>query len=91
MAQAPKTFYLTNKELLKAIHESKMTYCYVMDDQYTHFDLIVETFDDITPEAVAEAKQSRATRLQKQAHEAEVKRWEKGLTGRKQSHVSQTS
>ena len=83
MAQAPKTFYLTNKELLKAIHESKMTYCYVMDDQYTHFDLIVETFDDITPEAVAEAKQSRATRLQKQAHEAEVKRWEKGLTGRK--------
>ena len=83
MAQAPKTFYLTNKELLKAIHESKMTYCYVMDDQYTHFDLIVETFDDITPEAVAEAKQSRATRLQKQAHEVEVKRWEKGLTGRK--------
>ena len=34
------------------------------------------------PEAVSEAKQSRATRLQKNAHIAEVARWEKGLTGK---------
>ena len=83
MARAPRQFYLTNKELLKEIHKSKMSYCYVKDDQYAEYDLIVETFDDITPEAVSEAKQSRATRLQKNAHIAEVARWEKGLTGKK--------
>jgi hypothetical protein len=83
MVRAPRQFYLTNKELLKEIHKSKMSYCYVKDDQYAEYDLIVESFDDITPEKVAEAKQSRATRLQKNAHIAEVARWEKGLTGKK--------
>ena len=53
MARAPRQFYLTNKELLKEIHKSKMSYCYVKDDQYAEYDLIVETFDDITPEAVS--------------------------------------
>jgi len=83
MAAAPKQFYLTNKELLKEIHKSKMTYCYVKDDQYADYDLIVESFDDITTEAVSESKQARATRIQKKAHDVEVKRWEKGLTGKK--------
>ena len=83
MARAPKQFYLTNKELLKEIHKSKMSYCYVKDDQYADYDLIVESFEDITPDAVAEAKQNRATRLQKKAHEAEVERWSQGLTGKK--------
>jgi len=60
-----------------------MTYCWTHDENYTHFDLIVTGFDEITPEAVAEAKQNRATRLQKLAHQAEVARWEQGLTGKK--------
>ena len=83
MNKPKKTFYLTNKDLLREIHNSKMTYCWSLDENYTHFDLIVTGFDEVTPEAVAEAKQNRATRLQKIAHQAEVARWEQGLTGKK--------
>ena len=83
MTKQKKTFYLTNKDLLREIHNSKMTYCWTHDENYKHFDLIVTGFDEITPEAVAEAKQNRATRLQKLAHQAEVARWEQGLTGKK--------
>ena len=83
MNKPKKTFYLTNKDLLREIHNSKMTYCWTRDENYTHFDLIVTGFDEVTPEAVAEAKQNRATRLQKLAHQAEVARWEQGLTGKK--------
>lgn len=83
MNKPKKTFYLTNKDLLREIHNSKMTYCWTLDENYTHFDLIVTGFDEVTPEAVAEAKQNRATRLQKLAHQAEVARWEQGLTGKK--------
>jgi hypothetical protein len=83
MNKPKKTFYLTNKDLLREIHNSKMTYCWTHDENYTHFDLIVTGFDEVTPEAVAEAKQNRATRLQKLAHQVEVARWEKGLTGKK--------
>ena len=82
MNKPKKTFYLTNKDLLREIHNSKMTYCWTHDENYTHFDLIVTGFDEVTPEAVAEAKQNRATRLQKLAHQVEVARWEKGLTGK---------
>ena len=83
MNKPKKNFYLTNKDLLREIHNSKMTYCWTRDENYTHYDLIVTGFDEITPESVAEAKQNRATRLQKIAHQAEVARWEKGLTGKK--------
>ena len=78
-----KTFYLTNKDLLREIHNSKMTYCWFKDENYTHFDLIVTGFDEITKEAITEAKQNRASRLQKLAHQTEVGRWEQGLTGKK--------
>jgi len=83
MNKPKRQFYLTNKDLLREIHNSKMTYCWTRDENYTHYDLIVTGFDEITPEAVAEAKQNRATRLQKIAHQAEVARWEQGLTGKK--------
>lgn len=83
MNKTKKNFYLTNKDLLREIHNSKMTYCWTHDEKYTHYDLIVTGFNEITPEAVAEAKQNRATRLQKIAHQAEVARWEQGLTGKK--------
>ena len=77
------THYLSNKELLKEIHKSKMSYSWVMNEEYFHFDIIVSSVDDITDDVLQEAKQNRATRLSKLAHEAEVKRWEQGLTGRK--------
>ena len=71
MNKPKKTFYLTNKDLLREIHNSKMTYCWTRDDNI-HISISSLTFDEITPEAVAEAKQNRATRLQKLAHQAEV-------------------
>ena len=83
MAREPKKFYLTNKDLLREIHNSKMSYCWTRDDKYSKFDIIVYSLDEITDEVIAEAKKARATRMQKERHEAEVKRWEKGLTGKK--------
>jgi len=83
MARAPKQFYLTNKDLLKEIHNSKMSYCWVKDDEYGQFDAIVNDLNEIDEEIIELARQTRATRLQRAAHEAEVKRWEQGLTGKK--------
>ena len=42
MAQPKKVNYLNNKDILKEIHKSKMTYCYVADDKYASFDVILE-------------------------------------------------
>lgn len=70
--------YLSNKEILKEIHNSKMTYCWLMDEKYFYHDIIVNDVSEITPEIIAEAKQNQANRLQKIAHEAEVVRWKNG-------------
>lgn len=83
MAREPKKFYLTNKDLLREIHNSKMSYCWLRDDKYSQFDVIVYSLDEITDDVIAEAKQARASRKQKELHGAEVKRWEQGLTGKK--------
>lgn len=80
---AARNHYLSNKELLKEIHNSKMSYSYVQDDKYFYFDLIIEDGTEITDDHIAEARQNRASRMQKQAHEAEVIRWENGLLDRK--------
>jgi hypothetical protein len=83
MARAPKQYYLTNKDLLKEIHNSKMSYCYCLDEKYYYFDLILDDVNEINEENIQLAKENHATRLTKQAHEAEVKRWERGELQRK--------
>ncbi|MDA9302359.1 hypothetical protein N8072_01520 [bacterium] len=87
MAKAPKKFYLTNKDLLKEIHNSKMSYCWIREEgdseKYFYFDMIIESLDEITPENIEQARQNRATRMQKVAHDAEVTRWENGLVARR--------
>lgn len=55
--------YLSNKELLLEIHNSKKTYCYYVDETYSNFDYIVTSLDDITDEIIEEAKIKRAKRL----------------------------
>lgn len=75
--------YLSNKEILKEIHNSKMSYSWVRDDQYFHFDFIIDDLSEINRKNIKLAKENRASRLQKLAHEAEVRRWEQGLTGKK--------
>jgi len=78
MARDPSTHYLKNKEILKEIHKSKMTFCWLADEQYFLFDHIVEDFDEINEETILLAKDAQASRLQKIAHEAEVVRWNNG-------------
>ena len=56
-----KQNYLNNKDMLKEIHKSKMTYCYLLDDDYERFDIIVEEYEDIfKPEIIKQARENRA-------------------------------
>ena len=75
--------YLNNRDLLLEIHKSKMSYCYCDDDQYFFYDLILDDVEEITNDKIEEAKQNRASRLQKLAHEEAVLQWEKGLWDKK--------
>lgn len=78
-----RNHYLSNKELLKEIHNSKMSYSWLLDDKYSKFDVIVESLDSVNDEIIQEAKVNRASRLQKEAHEKQVKKWERGELERK--------
>lgn len=75
--------YLNNRDLLLEIQNSKMSYCYVEDEKYAMYDLILDHVDEITNEKIEEAKVSRAARLTKLAHEAAVLKWEQGLWDKK--------
>jgi hypothetical protein len=44
--------YITKKELLAEIHNCKMSYCSFVDPQYRHFDLILQSLDELTPEVI---------------------------------------
>ena len=62
--------YLNNKDMLKQIHISKSNYCWFEDrDKYNQHDIILYSTDDI-PEAVDQARQNKAKRLQKLAWDA---------------------
>ena len=66
MARAPRQFYLTNKELLKEIHKSKMSYCNDgVEEEHFMYDLILDDVDEIDNDKIEEAKISRASRLTK--------------------------
>ena len=80
-----KQNYLNNKDMLKEIHKSKLSYCYVLDDEYSRFDVIVESEDEITnSEVVQTAKENRARQLSIQAYETAYLDWYDN-TSRKQS------
>ena len=61
MNRPKRQFYLTNKDLLREIHKSKMSYCWTKTDEFSHYDIIVEDVKELKKRAVlAEAKQNRA-------------------------------
>lgn len=64
MPPGKKTNYLNNKDILKEIHKSKMSYCYVADEKYNTFDIILDSTDDINEKTILEAKQNQAHRIQ---------------------------
>lgn len=65
MQQKPK--YITNKDLLREIHKSKVTYCYFERPEYAAFDVIVSNLDEITPEVIDKAIARRKNPKGKQA------------------------
>jgi hypothetical protein len=69
---ARKVNYLNNKDILKEIHKSKLTYCSFISDEVKSYDMIVLGVDKITKKAVQEARKARAERLAKEAQEAEL-------------------
>lgn len=56
--------YLNNKELLKEIHKSKVSYSEFTEPHYHRFDAIVEDYDDLfLPETLQVAQEAKAKRI----------------------------
>ena len=72
MRKAP-TIYLSNKELLKEIHNSKIKYCSFLKPEYASYDTIVSSIDKINIRAIAEAKRERAIKLEEQEYDRQIK------------------
>ena len=71
-----KQNYLNNKDMLKEIHKSKLSFCRVIDDDYTRFDVIAETPEDMhNPEIIQQAKENRAHQLSVEAYETAYYEW----------------
>ena len=74
-----KQKYLNNKDMLKEIHKSKLTFCSVIDDEFSRFDVIVEDIKDVNnPEIIQQAKENRAAQLSMQAYEKAFNEWYDG-------------
>ena len=70
MAQPKKVNYLNNKDILKEIHKSKMTYCWVADDKYDKFDIILEDVKKINRISIKAAKENKAAKMQYEAYQS---------------------
>ena len=63
-----KVNYLNNKDILKEIHKSKMSYCYIEDDRYDMYNIILDNVKKINKKTLKEAKENKANRLQSEAY-----------------------
>jgi hypothetical protein len=70
MAQPKKVNYLNNKDILKEIHKSKMTYCWLADDKYHGFDIILEDVKKVNRISIKAARENKAARMQYDAYQA---------------------
>lgn len=75
MSRQKPVKYLNNKDMLKEIHNSKMSFCYSVDPAYNQFDVIVDSVDEITPAVVQQAKENRAARMSSAGYEAGIDQW----------------
>lgn len=55
--------YLNNRDILKEIHKSKMTYCSFASPGDAHYDIILDSLSKINRNTIAEARRLRADRL----------------------------
>lgn len=58
-----KTNYLNNKDILKEIHKSKNTFCSYIDPEFSSYDIIVNSVNEINDETVEEAIYNKSKRL----------------------------
>lgn len=75
MTKRKSTKYLNNKDMLREIHKSKLSYCYTIDDRYTQFDIIVESVDEINEKTIQEAREAHAARLSTAGYEQGIDKW----------------
>lgn len=70
MAQPKKVNYLNNRDILKEIHKSKMSFCYLADEKYSIFDIILEDVSKINRNGIKLARENRAARIQYDGYQA---------------------
>jgi hypothetical protein len=61
--------YLNNRDILKEIHKSKITYCEFLTPDDAHYDMILPSVDKINKKNIAEARKLRAERLGRVAYD----------------------
>jgi len=64
-----KVKYLNNRDLLKQIHLSKMSFSSYVDDKYAQHDIILPSLDKVNRLTIAQAKRNQADRIGKAAYE----------------------
>ena len=60
--------YLNNKDILKEINNSKLTYCQVSDEKYNNYDVIVGDLNEINDTVITQARLNKSNKLQSEAY-----------------------
>lgn len=68
MTVTKKVNYLNNKDILKEIHKSKISYCFVEDDKYEMHDIILDDIKKINRNTLKKAKENQASRRQQESY-----------------------
>jgi hypothetical protein len=61
--------YLNNRDILKEIHKSKLTYCSFLTPEDGYYDIILPSVDKINKKNTAEGRRLRAERLARAAYD----------------------
>tara|TARA_R110001606_G_scaffold390674_4_gene557856 strand:- start:1017 stop:1886 length:870 start_codon:yes stop_codon:yes gene_type:complete len=69
MAQPKKVNYLNNKDILSEIDKSKMTYCYISDEMYAKYDIILQDINKINRNSIKLARENRASIMQAKGYQ----------------------
>ena len=62
--------YLNNRDILKEIHKSKLTYCSFLTPEDGYYDIILPDIDKINKKNITEGRKLRAERLGRAAYDA---------------------
>lgn len=63
-----KVNYLNNKDILKEIHKSKMSFCYIESEKYYLYDVILDNVSEINEETTLQGKHNKAYRIQSEGY-----------------------